>query len=171
MFSVVLILAIPSGTIMAEQSPSEETTASDGATVKVHYTLTVDGQKIDTSVERGPLEFAIGSGQVIPGFEKTVKGMKVGDKKSVTIGPADGYGPVNPDAIRDVPREQLPQEIKPVAGMMLSASGEGRRPVPVRIVEVKEEVIVMDFNHPLAGKTLNFDVEMMEIQSPPSPAP
>ena len=91
-------------------------------------------------------------------------GMKVGEKKSFKVAPEEGYGIADPNAIQKVPKDQLPPEIAPKAGMMLTAQGKDGQSMPVKIVEVKDDVVVMDFNHPLAGKTLNFDVEIKEIQ-------
>jgi FKBP-type peptidyl-prolyl cis-trans isomerase 2 len=136
----------------------------EGKTVKVNYSLEVDGKVLDSSEGREPLEFKVGSGQMIPGFEKGVMGMKVGEKKSFKVSPEDGYGPEDPKAILDVPISKLPPEIKPEAGMTLYAQAPDGRKVPVRIMEVKDDVVVMNFNHPLAGKTLNFDVEVLEIK-------
>jgi len=137
---------------------------TEGKTVKVDYTLEVDGKVMDSSKGRGPLEFKTGSGQMIPGFEKGVMGMKIGEKKSFKVSPEEGYGPGNPQAIREIPKNQLPPEIKPEAGMTLYAQAPDGRQVPVEVREVKDDVVVMNFNHPLAGKTLNFDVEILEIQ-------
>jgi FKBP-type peptidyl-prolyl cis-trans isomerase 2 len=149
----------------AEKEKKEEAVVvSEGKSVKVNYTMSVDGKVMDSSKERGPLEFKAGSHQVIPGFEKAVMGMKVGEKKSVKVGPEDAYGPEDPTAIQNVPKNQLPAEITPKAGMILTARGKDGESMPVKIVEVKDDVVVMDFNHPLAGKTLNFDVEVIEIK-------
>lgn len=148
----------------AEKDKKEEVVISEGKTVKVNYTLTVDGKEVDSSKGRGPLEFKPGSHQVIPGFEKAVMGMKVGDKKSFKVAPEDGYGPEDPTARQNIPKKQLPPEITPKAGMMLMAHGKDGQSIPVKIVEVRDDEVVMDFNHPLAGKTLNFDVEVLEIK-------
>ena len=137
---------------------------SAGKTVKVNYTLTVDGKVVDSSKGRGPLEFKEGGGQMIPGFDKAVMGMKAGEKKSFKVSPEEGYGKVDPRAIKDVPKSQLPAEIKPKAGMTLQARTKDGRQIPVRIMEVKKDVVVMNFNHPLAGKTLNFDVEVVDVK-------
>ena len=148
----------------AEKKKSGSTlVVSEGKSVKVNYTLTVDGKVVDSSNGRGPLEFKAGSHQMIPGFEKAVMGMKTGEKKSFQVSPKEGYGPEDPKAIRDIPKNQLPPEMTPKAGMTLTAQANGQK-VPVRIVEVKKDVVVMNFNHPLAGKTLHFDVEVLEIK-------
>ncbi len=137
---------------------------ADGKTVKVNYTLKVDGKVVDSSEGRQPLEFKEGSHQMIPGFEKAVMGMKAGQKKSFTLKPEDGYGQVNPKAYREIPKKQLPPNVTPKAGMTLVAQGQDGRKMPVRIKEVKKDTVVIDFNHPLAGKTLNFDVEVVEVK-------
>lgn len=136
---------------------------SEGKTVKVNYTLTVDGKVVDSSQGREPLEFKAGSHQMIPGFEKAVMGMKVGEKKSFKVSPKEGYGMEDPKAIQDIPKNQLPAGVTPKAGMTLYAQNKSGQRIPVRIVDVKKDVVVMNFNHPLAGKTLNFDVEVVEI--------
>ena len=150
----------------AEKEKKEEAAVvvSEGKSVKVNYTMTIDGKVMDSTKERGPLEYKAGSRQVIPGFEKAVMGMKVGEKKSFKVGPEDAYGPEDPTAIQNVPRNQLPADMTPKPGMILTARGKDGESMPVKIVEVKDDVVVMDFNHPLAGKTLNFDVEVLEIR-------
>jgi FKBP-type peptidyl-prolyl cis-trans isomerase 2 len=137
---------------------------SEGKSVKVQYTLKVDGKVVDSSVGREPLQFTAGSHQIIPGFEKAVMGMKVGQKKSFSVSPAEGYGPEDPKAIKSVPKNQIPPDIKPKAGMLLDTQGKNGQRVPVRVVKVKKDVVVINFNHPLAGKTLNYDVEVLEIK-------
>jgi len=151
----------------AKDKPATEKEAkvvSEGSTVKVNYTLTVDGNVVDTSEGKAPLEFTMGAGQLIPGFEKNVTGMKEGEKKSFQVAPAEGYGEENPQAVQEVPKDKLPPDVKPEAGMTLYAQGQDGKPIPVQIKEVKDDVVVLNFNHPLAGKTLNFDVEIIEIK-------
>lgn len=170
LFSVLLAVIIGLSVLAAyseaaEKDKKEETVViSEGKTVKVNYTLTVEGKEVDSSKGRGPLEFKPGSHQVIPGFEKAVMGMKIGEKKSFKVAPEDGYGPEDPTARQNVPKNQLPPEITPKAGMMLMAHAKDGQSIPVKIVEVKDDVVVMDLNHPLAGKTLNFDIEVLEIK-------
>jgi FKBP-type peptidyl-prolyl cis-trans isomerase 2 len=139
-------------------------TVSEGKTVKVHYTLTVDGQVVDSSKGSEPLQFKAGEHKVIPGFEKAVMGMQVGEKKSFQVSPEEAYGPENPNAFQNVPKKQLPPNITPEKGMTLSTQSKDGKRINVRIHEVKKDVVVMNFNHPLAGKTLDFDIEVMEIQ-------
>lgn len=137
---------------------------SEGKTVKVNYTVTVDGKVVDSSKGRDPLTFKAGGGQIIPGFEKAVMGMKAGEKKSFKVSPEEGYGKIDPKAIQNVPKNQLPKGIEPKAGMTLHAQTKDGRQIPAKIIEVKKDVVVVDLNHPLAGKTLNFDVEVIDVK-------
>jgi FKBP-type peptidyl-prolyl cis-trans isomerase 2 len=137
---------------------------SEGKQVKVHYTLKVDGEVVDSSKEREPLEVKIGSQQVIPGFEKALMGMKAGEKKSFQVTPEEGYGHEDPRAVQEIPRDKLPPDREPEVGMKLFTRGPQGEIITGKIVEVREDVVVMDFNHPLAGKTLDFDVEVVEIK-------
>jgi FKBP-type peptidyl-prolyl cis-trans isomerase 2 len=170
LFSVLagLIMALSFFTVSSggaeEKKKAEEIIVSEGKSVKVNYTLTVDGKVLDSSKGREPLQFKAGNHEMIPGFEKAVMGMKSGEKKSFTLSPAEGYGQVDPKALQDIPKKQLPPDITPKAGMTLLAQGNNGQGIPVKIVEVKEDVVVIDFNHPLAGKTLNFDVEVLEVK-------
>ncbi len=163
LFAVILFL---SGSSQSAEKPKKggAPMVSEGKTVKVNYTLKVEGKVVDSSTGRDPLEFKAGSRQMIPGFEKAVMGMRVGEKKSFKVSPEDGYGKEDPNAIQNVPKDQLPSDIKPQAGMVLYAQTKDGQQVPVKVMEVKNDVVVMNFNHPLAGKTLNFDVEVMEVR-------
>lgn len=141
--------------------------AKQGDTVKIHYTGTLDdGTQFDSSSGREPLEFTIGSGQVIPGFDKAVEGMAVGDSKSVNIPPDQAYGARHEQMIQDVPRSALPADLQPVEGMSLRAQGQDGRAVNLTITSVRDDSITVDGNHPLAGQTLNFDIELVNIARP-----
>lgn len=138
--------------------------ATTGDKVKIHYTGTLeDGKQFDSSEGREPLEFELGAGQVVPGFEKAVSGMAVGESKSVTIAPEDAYGQRNDQAVQEVPKTALPEELVPEAGMMLQAQNQDGQAVQLTVVAVDDETITVDANHPLAGKTLNFDISLVEI--------
>ena len=139
-------------------------TVSNGRTVTLNYTLTVGGKVVDTSRGRAPLVVKIGAHQVIPGFEKGIMGMKAGQKKSFTVSPKDGYGEVDPKAIVKIEKSKLPKNIKPVPGMVLYAHGPAGQVMPVKIVKVGKNHVTMDFNNPMAGKTLKFDVEIVDIK-------
>jgi FKBP-type peptidyl-prolyl cis-trans isomerase 2 len=138
--------------------------AKKGDTVKIHYhgRLT-DGTTFDSSEGREPLEFELGGGQVIPGFDLGVTGMAIGEKKTINIPAAEAYGEKNEEMILEFPRAQFPEDMVPEIGMQLNMSNGQGQNFPVVIVEVKEEVVMLDANHPLAGKELIFDLELVEI--------
>jgi peptidylprolyl isomerase len=140
------------------------TAAKSGDSVKIHYTGTLeDGTTFDSSAGRDPLEFTLGSGQVIAGFDEAVTGMEAGEKKTVTI-PADkAYGQRNEEMVITAPREQVPPEINPEVGQQLQMAGPNNQPIIVQITEVTDEHIVLDANPPLAGKDLTFDIELVSI--------
>lgn len=136
----------------------------DGDTVKVHYTGKLeDGSVFDSSVERDPLEVTLGEGKLIPGFENAVVGLAVGDKTSANIASTDAYGERREDLEVSIERDQLPEEIEPEVGMQLQLNQPNGQPVPVQIIKVEDENITIDANHPLAGKDLTFDIELVEI--------
>lgn len=137
-----------------------------GDTVKVHYkgTLTTDGSIFDSSEGREPLEFRVGDGMVIFGFDNGVLEMKTGDKKVVDIPFMEGYGPLNDQMIIEFPLDQFPPDLgEPSIGMMLHLSDPEGNQLPVTITEIKEGTFVLDGNHPLAGKDLTFEIELVEI--------
>jgi len=134
-------------------------------TVRVHYTgkLTT-GEVFDSSLEREPLEVALGQGSLIPGFEKGLLDMEVTEKKTINIPMEEAYGEVQKELFQEIPKEQLPAEITPEIGMGLVARGEDGSERQLRIAEVKDESIVVDANHPLAGQDLVFELELVEIK-------
>ena len=135
-----------------------------GDTVQVHYTGKLDdGTQFDSSVEREPLQFAVGEGQVIAGFDKAVEGMAVGEKKSVRIPAEEAYGQRHEQLVQDVPKSALPDDLEPVVGMQLQAPEPSGQVMRLVVVAVAEDSITVDGNHPLAGEALNFDVELVEI--------
>ena len=135
-----------------------------GDKVKVNYTGKLrNGETFDSSEGREPLEFTVGGGQVIKGFDQGVMGMQVGDKKTVEIEVVDAYGEKNQDMVIEFPKTQFPTDMKPEPGMQLMMNnGEGQS-FPVLVKEVKEETVLLDANHPLAGEDLVFDIELVEI--------
>jgi peptidylprolyl isomerase len=137
--------------------------AKQGDTVRIHYTGRLDdGSVFDSSRGRDPLEFQLGGGQVIPGFDVAVEGMAPGEERSVTIASDDAYGPRREDLVIVVPRAELPPEIEPEVGQQLQLSQNGQTFV-VTISDVAEAEIVLDANHPLAGEDLTFDLELVDI--------
>lgn len=139
-------------------------TASKGSTVKVHYTgKLTDDTVFDSSREREPLEFTVGSGQLIEGFDTAVDGMVVGESKQITIPSDKAYGPRRDEAMITVEKTQLPDEVDPQVGMQLQASNDQGQSQILTIAEVHDAEVVLDGNHPLAGKDLVFDIELLEI--------
>ena len=133
-------------------------------TVKVHYTgKLANGEVFDSSLERDPMEFTVGSGQLIPGFENGVIDMKVKEKKTIVIPSAEAYGEPRKELIQEVPKDRLPEEIKPEVGMgLVSKTPEGQE-IQLVVKEVNDDNIVVDGNHPLAGQELTFEIEVVGI--------
>jgi len=135
-----------------------------GQKVKIHYTGTLDdGSRFDSSVGRDPLVFEMGAGMVIPGFEKGVADMQVGEKKTIHIPAAEAYGERREDLVMAFDRSQFPEGIDPEVGMMLQMQGPQGQPVPVTVTAVEEQSITLDANHQLAGQNLNFELELVEV--------
>ncbi len=138
--------------------------AKNGDTVKVHYTGKLDdGTEFDTSAGREPLEFTLGSRQVIEGFEKGVIGMEVNETKTFTIPSEEAYGPYHKELALEVPVDQFPPTIKPEVGQQLQLTQPNGQPINVTVTEVTESMVTLDANHPLAGKDLTFDIQLVEI--------
>jgi peptidylprolyl isomerase len=138
----------------------------DGDTVKVHYTGSLeDGSVFDSSENKEPLEFTLGTGQIIPGFEKAVEGMEKGDTTKVTIPSDEAYGEVREDLVIEVSKDNLPDDVAPEVGMQLQLNQPDGQAVPVRITDIKEKEVTLDANHPLAGKDLVFEIEVVEVNS------
>ena len=135
-----------------------------GDVVKVHYTgKLANGEQFDSSIGKDPLEFTVGAGQMIAGFDAALPGMKVGDKKTTNIVAKDGYGEIDETAIIEFPKENVPTDMKLEIGQQLTLSDEQGQPFPVVVKEVKEDIVILDANHFLAGKELVFDIELVEI--------
>ena len=138
--------------------------AKSGDTVKIHYTGTLDdGSEFDSSAGREPLEFEVGGGQVIPGFDNAVEGMAVGDNKSVRIEPDDAYGQRHDQLVQEVPRSALPDDLSPEVGMALQSQSPDGRVMHLTVTAVSDDSVTLDANHPLAGQALSFDIELVEI--------
>ncbi|WP_299281205.1 peptidylprolyl isomerase [uncultured Tateyamaria sp.] len=136
----------------------------DGDTVRIHYTGTlVDGTVFDSSEGRDPLEFVAGSGQIISGLDVALIGMEPGEKKVVNIACDQAYGPLNPALRQGVPRDAIPEEIPLELGLQLQMQTPQGQPMPVTVVDIGDEEVMLDANHPLAGKDLTFDFEVVSV--------
>ncbi len=169
----LVVLAHSQAIVFAEsQRGASKTSISDGKTISMEYTLTLEDKKVlDTNVGGQPLKFVQGSHQIIPGLETALDGMQIGESKQVTIEPEQGYGQVNPKAIQEVPIDKIPEEARKVGAQLRGEDAQGRM-VQARVSEVKEQVVMLDYNHPLAGKKLFFDVKILDIQkTEETPAP
>ena len=139
-------------------------TAKKGDHVKVHYTgKLTSGEQFDSSSNREPLAFTVGAGQMIKGFDEAIPGMAVGDKKTINISPENAYGHQNKDAIIEFPKSNIPEDMKLEKGMKLQLQNQDGQPIPVVVTEVKDDMVILDANHELAGKELVFDIELVEI--------
>ena len=135
-----------------------------GDTIKIHYHGRLsDGTTFDSSAGRSPLEFTVGSGSVIKGFDDGVQGMTVGEKKTIEIPCLEAYGLEDPSMIIEFPKDRLPEDLIPEIGMQLNMNNAEGQQFPVVISEITDENIVLNANHPLAGKDLIFDLELVEI--------
>lgn len=133
--------------------------------VKIHYKGTLsDGQVFDSSEGRDPLEFQVGAKQVIPGFEEAVLGMTKGEKKTITIPSEKAYGPIRAEMVQEVPKKELPQGMEIKVGTMLMLQTPQGQQMPVKVAKVSDETVTMDLNHPLAGKDLTFEIEVVDVQ-------
>lgn len=140
------------------------TQVKSGDQVAIHYTGTLDdGSVFDSSEGRDPLAFTVGSGQIIPGLDKALPGMEVGDKKTVPVPAEEAYGPHHPEGVTQVPRGEIPAEIPLEVGLMLQMTAPNGQPIPVTVTEVTEESVTIDANHKLAGKDLTFAIELVSI--------
>ncbi len=144
-------------------------TVQDNMDVGLEYTLTVDGSVVDSTKDRGPFHYVHGKGQLIPGLERELIGLHVGDAKDVAISPADGYGEVDPAAFVEVPKDQLPNDVTPTVGMSLRGVNPDGKSFRAKINEIKGDSVVLDLNHPLAGKALTFQVKVTDISPATSP--
>jgi len=167
LFHLVMIAAIFLSTrVIGETAEITETQIREGSQVALEYTLSDEtGAVIESNKGKEPLSYIHGKSQIIPGLEKELSGMKAGEEKKIQVKPEDGYGPVNPNAFQEIPKDKLPPEALKV-GTMLMAQGSQGQGIPARVHEIKDTTVIMDFNHPMAGKTLSFDVKISEIKTP-----
>lgn len=178
--SAALSIIVGSTGAFAAEKTTDSNIVKDGTVVSLQYTLSgEDGKTIESNKGKDPLKYTQGSHQIVPGLEKGLAGMKVGEEKRVKVNPEEGYGPVDPKGFQEFPKEKIPSEGLKV-GAVLTARGPQGQQVPVRVHEIKEKTVVLDLNHPMAGKTLVFDVKVLDVQpasaqptqpaAPPQPA-
>lgn len=137
---------------------------SEGSKVSIEYTLKLDDDSVvDSNVGQDPLVFVPGNNQLIPGFEEKVQGLKEGDTHEFSLPPEEAYGPVKPDAFVEIPKEEIPEEARQV-DQVLQARDQKGQSFPARVAAVEEEKVVLDLNHPLAGKVLHFAVRVLSVE-------
>ena len=142
-------------------------TIADGVVAIIHYTLTNDqGEVLDSSDGGDPLPYLHGASNIVPGLEKELSGLKVGDEKNVDVAPEEGYGIVNPAMIQKVPREAFPEDAPVEAGAQFLMQGEGGQPIPIWVTDVTDDTVTIDANHPLAGQTLHFAIKVAATRLP-----
>ncbi len=146
--------------------PNNNNKVQAGRVVAMDYTLHVDGKQVDSSEGREPLEYLHGAGNIIPGLERELAGMEIGDSKKVVVAPADGYGESDPEAFIEVPHSEFPTDIPLELGLELQVQDPSGNPMYARIDTITDEMVRLDFNHPLAGKELHFDVTVLAMREP-----
>jgi FKBP-type peptidyl-prolyl cis-trans isomerase SlyD len=161
---LTLVLAVPS---WAEDKKGNTAAITDGKQVSLEYTLTLeDKSKIDSNVGKDPLVFTQGAHEIIPGLEKKLSGLKVGESKQIEVSPEEGYGPVDPQRRQEVEKMKIPEDARKV-GAKLTGQGPDGRMVFAQVTEVKEDTVILDLNHPLAGKKLFFDIKVLKVEDAP----
>lgn len=162
---LVFILAVPG---WAEDKKGGAAPISDGKQVSLEYTLTLeDKSKIDSNVGKEPLVYTQGAHEIIPGLEKQVAGLKVGESKRIEVPPAEGYGAVDPARKQEVEKNRIPEDARKV-GAKLTGQGPQGQPIFAQVTEVKDTTVVLDMNHPLAGKKLIFDIKVLKVEDAPA---
>ena len=163
-FACAAIVLLAFSGAFAAQPTKDSKVVKDGSIVSLEYTLTGDdGKVIDSTKGKAPLKYIQGQHQIVPGLEREIVGMKVGSEKHVKVKPEDGYGQVDPRGYIEYPREEIPANGLKVGAVLVGKGPQGQ-PVRARVKEIKEKTVVMDMNHPMAGKTLVFDVKIVDIQ-------
>ena len=141
-------------------------TVQDGFVVSMDYKLTVDGEVLDSSEDAGPLQFLAGYGNIVPGLEREMAGMKIGESKDVVVAPADGYGEFDEEAFMEVPRNEFPSDLQLEEGIELNVTDEDGQNQYARVENITDESVRLDFNHPLAGAELHFTVKVVALRDP-----
>ncbi|HEX2932212.1 MAG TPA: peptidylprolyl isomerase [Candidatus Binatia bacterium] len=162
------MLFAPARLAAAEKTKTDRV-VQDGMMVSLEYTQKgTDGKVMETSKGRAPLKYIHGKKMLPPGLEKELAGMKIGEQKRVTVKPEEGFGKVDPKAVQEIPKEKIPANALKVGAVVAARSPDGNV-VPMTVKQIKEKTVVMDLNHPMAGKTLLFDVKVVDIQPAPPP--
>lgn len=165
----LLVLLLAAAPAFGAEKSGNERVVKDGLMISLDYTLkSSDGKVIETNKGRAPLRYIHGQKMMIPGLEKELTGMKVGGEKHVTVQPEDAYGKIKPNALREIPKEQVPADALKQGAVLATREPDGSIK-PMTVKQIKEKTVVMDMNHPMAGKTLVFDVKIVDIQPPPPP--
>ena len=141
-------------------------TVQDGLVVSMDYKLTVDGEVLDSSEDAGPLQFLAGYGNIVPGLEREMAGMKIGESKDVVVAPADGYGEFDDEAFMEVSRNEFPTDLQLEEGIELNVTDEDGQNQYARVENITDESVRLDFNHPLAGAELHFTVKVVALRDP-----
>jgi len=150
--------------LLTISAQTEKVKIQDGSQVSIQYTLLDEkGNQIESNKGGNPFKYTHGKGDIIPGLENGLEGMKVGEEKTIEVKPKDAYGKIQPEAFQEVPRKNVPSEFLKVGAQLVARNPHGQS-MPVRVHEIKDETVVLDFNHPLAGKTLTFEVKIMAVQ-------
>ena len=160
----VALLLVVSFTLCTSQVMAADQTVQNGSKVAFDYTLTVDEKVVDSSTGKGPLEYTQGDGKMMPGLTKQIEGMKVGEEKTIVVKPEDAYGNPDPDGIKEIPLTAVPKDMKLDVGAILQMQDEKGQVFPAKVTEIKQESIMIDLNHPLAGKTLTFKVKIVSVK-------
>ena len=169
--TLAVLLGSGSSSYAEMETEGGKMSVSKGKEVSLEYTLRLENKEVvDSNVGKEPLTFTQGSQQIIPGLERELEGLVEGDTKVVTVAPEDAYGKVDPKAIQEVEKEKIPKEAQKVGAQLQGKDASGRV-FRTTVKEIKEKTVVLDFNHPLAGKTLVFDVKVLDVTDKPKEAP
>ena len=168
----VIFLGVLSTALLAQllvlptvSAQTEKAKIQDGSQVSIQYTLLDEkGNQIESNKGGDPFKYTHGKGDIIPGLENGLEGMQVGEEKTIKVKPEDAYGNIQPEAFQEIPRKNVPTEFLKVGAQLVARNPHGQS-MPVRVHEIKEETVVLNLNHPLAGKTLTFEVKIMAVQS------
>jgi len=164
--SLAVAMAAP---CWAEAEPPAPVTVQDNMNVEFDYTLTVDGAVVESTEGKQPMRYAHGKQQIVPGLERQLVGLRVGETKEIAVSPEEGYGQFDPAALIEVDKAQLPADVSPAAGMVLRGANSEGQLFRATIKEVKDAIVILDLNHPLAGKTLAFKVTITSVTSAATP--